>query len=43
MVTNNFEGLVILKISPIFQMRNGSLALVFPDIDVLEEDWPLAL
>ena len=42
MAANNFEGLVILKMSPIFHIRNGSLALVFPDTDILADDWPVA-
>ena len=42
MAANNFEGLVILKMSPIFHIRNGSSALVFPDTDILADDWPVA-
>ena len=33
---------MILKMSPIFHIRNGSSALVFPDTDILADDWPVA-
>ena len=32
---------MILKMSPIFHVRNGSSALVFPDTDILVDNWPI--